>query len=155
MIKSWPAFYRTVDLLNEWQNNLKAFNALPADQHEHPALVPAQRDGIKYTIEKLERELNEFIDLFEGRGPLPDLNETDRFGESLIKWRIARRWTFNELAEKLGVEMLELYAYEGRDYETAPFGLLLRMKDIFEHETPDDPQQRENPEPNGDHSGDM
>ncbi len=63
----------------------------------------------------------------------PDFELIDGFANALIMWRLAKRWSYKQLAEQADLFWLELYRLEQNNFYNASYGTMLKLADIVEH----------------------
>lgn len=70
---------------------------------------------------------------------LPPLDKLDEWEDLLLKWRLMKQWTWNELAERAGISLFDFLDYETRYYQECPYGVMRQIKEILKHENPLEP----------------
>lgn len=97
--------------------------ARAAETNPRPALGEAVIAGLEAQIGELQEEMEEYDSLKDRHvlvaGTLQELPQV------LIKARIARGWTQEQLARKLKLKAQQIQRYESTDYRTVSFGRLL------------------------------
>ncbi len=89
---------------------------------------------------KIEASIKEFEDICNGKANLTPLDELNQWENLLIKWRLAKHWSVEELAEEAGIHLAELLLYESYDYEDCPYKVMREIKDILKYRTPKNPE---------------
>lgn len=89
---------------------------------------------------KIEASIKEFEDICNGKANLTPLDELNQWENLLIKWRLAKHWSVEELAEEAGIHLAELMLYESYDYEDCPYKVMRRIKSILKNRTPKHPE---------------
>ena len=89
----------------------------------------AVMDAVGMQMEDIEREISEYEDLKEGRLLSFETGSLDALGELLIKARIARGLTQEQLAAELGMTQQQIARYEHDDYQKIS---LWRLAEIAE-----------------------
>ncbi len=97
----------------------------------HPKIIEAQKDAIRYKLNVLLREVQEYKDLKEGRTVIAEVKSLSELPLVLIKARIANGFTQAELAEALGLKEQQIQKYESDKYETASLKTLLKISEIL------------------------
>lgn len=93
----------------------------------HSRLRRAQLDGIRSQIEDLDREIAEYEDL---RRTAPDEITVDSLEDlpaALVRLRIIRRVTQDELAAQLGVKPQQIQRWEAGAYERATYSTICKV----------------------------
>jgi ribosome-binding protein aMBF1 (putative translation factor) len=88
-----------------------------------PALHEAVIAGLEAQIAELREEMEEY-DSLEGRDTLV-VDTLEELPQVLIKARIARGWTQEQLARKLKLKAQQIQRYESTEYRTVSLGRLL------------------------------
>jgi ribosome-binding protein aMBF1 (putative translation factor) len=94
-----------------------------------PALHEAVIAGLDAQIAELREELEEY-DSLKGRELLV-AGTFQELPQVLIKARIARGWTQEQLARKLKLKPQQIQRYESTDYRTASLGRLLDVAEAL------------------------
>jgi ribosome-binding protein aMBF1 (putative translation factor) len=97
--------------------------ARAADTNARRALDGAVIAGLEAQIAELEEEMEEY-DSLKDRDVLV-VGTLQELPQVLIKGRIARGWTQEQLARKLRLKAQQIQRYESTDYRTVSFGRLL------------------------------
>jgi HTH-type transcriptional regulator/antitoxin HigA len=92
----------------------------------HPKLHEASIEAMHALLADLDRELKDYADLKAGRVKKRE-GRLENLGELLVKARIARGWTEQELANRLGLDMQKIQQYEADSYERASATRLLEV----------------------------
>lgn len=109
------------------QANLDELSAVPAQRRSKE--TPAVMDAVGMQVEDIEREIAEYEDLKEGRLLSFEAGSLDSLGELLIKARIARGLTQEQLAAELGMTQQQIARYERDGYQKIS---LWRLAEIAE-----------------------
>lgn len=131
MIKDRFGYDGTKRLLGKVQT---ALDAIRKDDPEK-----AKTSELLYEIEQLHGELKEFEDTISGEAPLPDIDQISRIPKNLIKWRLAKHWSKEELAAKADVDFVHLIAWEMHDYKSCTFEEMMRIVRVLQMQTPENP----------------
>ena len=94
----------------------------------HPLLVKVRQDATNSQLAELKADLQEYEALKSGRFDFSELMVAIRLPEILIKARIARGLTQQELAERIGLKVQQIQRYEATDYASASLG---RIHDVI------------------------
>lgn len=70
---------------------------------------------------------------------LPFNDKFDEWAELLLKWRYAKQWSLDELAEKADIYFFDYATYEVYDFEDCLFGVMRKIKEILKNEEPENP----------------
>jgi DNA-binding Xre family transcriptional regulator len=99
-----------------------------------PALVKkVAHEGRQAIIDQLTREIQEYEALRSGQMPkIPELTDLSQIGPYLAKVRIARGFTQQQLAERLGLSQQALSKLEEMEYQTITIQRLQNILDILE-----------------------
>lgn len=92
-----------------------------------PVLVNASLDAMASEIERLEQDIAAYLEL---QASPPDVlfdGTIEHLPLSLIKARIARRWTQRDLAEQLGLKDQQIQRYEADEYAGASLTRLIEV----------------------------
>lgn len=121
MIKNQQQYRVTRAQLRRLEQALERARA--AETNPRPALGEAVIAGLEAQIGELQEEMEEYDSLKDRHvlvaGTLQELPQV------LIKARIARGWTQEQLARKLKLKAQQIQRYESTDYRTVSFGRLL------------------------------
>lgn len=90
-----------------------------------PQIYRSMIAGIESLIEELRQELREYEAL--QRAATVHLGRQEELPEALIKTRIARGYTQEQLAERLGLAPQQIQRYEATQYRSASFKRLLEV----------------------------
>lgn len=93
----------------------------------HPLLLKAMQDATQSQLADLESDLREYDALKAGHFDFARLNSIAAIPQLLIKARIARGWSQQELARRVGIKAEEIERHEAADYIDAP---LLQIKEV-------------------------
>ena len=93
----------------------------------HPLLIKSREDATQSQLADLEADLREYDALKAGHFDFARLNSIDEIPQLLIKARIARGWSQEELANRVGIKAGEIERYEAADYIDAP---LLQINEV-------------------------
>lgn len=90
-------------------------------------------DDFKYVDELrvLEHQVLNYLKLTVGEVSSFTVTEFEDIPEVLISARIARKWTQQDLAEKLGMKKQQIQRYEQLDYSTASFNTLIKVAKVL------------------------
>ncbi len=91
----------------------------------HPKIYRAMIVGIEGMIEEMRQELREYEELQQARSL--HMGRAEELPEVLIKTRIARGYTQEQLAERLGLAPQQIQRYEATGYRSASFKRLLEV----------------------------
>lgn len=97
------------------------------DPGVHPVLRTAQIAALRSQLQDLKAELREYEALRSGRRTISMLPLLAKLPHSLIRARIARGLTQEELARKLGVKAQQVQRYEATDYRSASLQRLAKV----------------------------
>ena len=103
----------------------------------HPKLRLAQEKAIQSQLEELNKQLEEYEELREGRRTILELSSFDDMPLALIQSRIASGLTQKDLAEKLGLKEQQVQRYESTDYASASLTTIsnvIKALDISVHQ---------------------
>lgn len=131
MIKDRTGYDGTKKLLAKVQA------ALEEIRKENPER--AKTTDLLVEIQQLEDELKEFENTIAGRTQLPDIGRIRTMPEDLIKWRLAKRWSQEELAAKADVDWIHLLGWEMNGYRACTFEEMCRIISVLEMQTPEHP----------------
>jgi transcriptional regulator with XRE-family HTH domain len=90
-------------------------------------LLELERDALRSEIDKLDAEIVEYEQLYEGRKTTVEDVSLEDLPSILIKARIAARLSQKQLAERVGVHMQQIQRYEAGGYRTVGFDRLLEV----------------------------
>ena len=113
--------------------------ALAEADERHVALSPqlrqAAKDGIRSQLDDLRAELAEYEALRDGGADVIESTSLAGIGEALIKARIARSLTQEELAQRLGVTKQQVQHDEAVRYASASLTRLQEIADVLDLQT--------------------
>ncbi len=130
MLKHRDAYERTKKMIEERTAASEEY------LRNHPELKGKDKPG---DILKIEASIKEYEDICNGKANLTPLDELDQWENLLIKWRLAKHWSVEELAEEAGIHILDLLAYEAHDFEDCPFKVMREIKSVLKNCTPKNP----------------
>ena len=112
------------------KSEVKRFEQILADSKEDrddvaPSLVKVRQDATNSQLSELKADLEEYEALKSGRFDFNELMVAIRLPEMLIKARIARGLTQQELGERIGLKVQQIQRYEATDYASASLGRIL------------------------------
>lgn len=93
----------------------------------HPLLIKAREDATQSQLADLEADLREYDALKAGHFDFARLNSIAAIPQLLIKARIARGWSQQELANRVGIKAEEIERHEAADYIDAT---LLQIREV-------------------------
>jgi len=122
MIKNDKQYAITKSKRNEFS---KSFETLQASEN-NDLLNQVMKDSIVSQLETFDRELLEYEKLKNER-PNIIISSIEQLPETLIKARIAKGLSQNELAQKTGLKEQQIQRYESNNYESANFERILSI----------------------------
>lgn len=93
----------------------------------HPRLRQAQVDGIRSQIRDLKNEIDEYIALRRRSPGYVPVNSLEDLPDALVRVRIARRLTQEDLASDLGVKPQQVQKWEAGAYQRATYGTIVKV----------------------------
>lgn len=127
MIRNDREYRHAREQLGNLRASFDELSGLPAQRSSGEA--PAVMDAVGMQMEDIEREISEYEDLKEGRLLSFEASSLDSLGELLIRARIARGLTQEQLAAELGMTQQQIARYERDDYQKIS---LWRLAEISE-----------------------
>jgi HTH-type transcriptional regulator/antitoxin HigA len=124
MIKNEKQYKVVKAKLERW---LKSQGQLRQKEAQNNWLAEEQAFGVKQEIVQLQAQIEEYEDIISGRTKLPDPSLILEIPHLLISWRIARRWTQRQLADRLGMHENQIQKYEAEDYGCASLETISRI----------------------------
>jgi len=122
MIKNDKQFAITKMKRDEFLKSL----AVIEESSNNDLLKQVMLDAAKSQLETFDREIVEYEQLRHGK-PMVISATVDELPESLIKIRIARGLSQEELALRVGVQKQQIQRYESNNYESANFERVLTI----------------------------
>jgi DNA-binding transcriptional regulator YiaG len=116
--------------LADFQNSLKEARKKPKDLH--PRFRKAELDGIRSQIEELESEIREYEDLQEKTPEQIVLASVEDLPETMVRMRIVRGLTQEQLAERLGIKPQQVQKWEAGAYRRATYSRILQVAKALE-----------------------
>lgn len=92
-----------------------------------PQLVEAHHASLKCTLEEMRSKIAEYEALKASTTLVVEDIDLEHLPLSLIKARIARRWTQRDLAEQLGLKEQQIQRYEADEYAGASLTRLIEV----------------------------
>lgn len=130
MIKNEKQYKITKKLLSQWEENLRLLlSGVGADRPEW--LYKEWLRGTKEEIRQLKNQLKEYETTKAGKEKLPDLKVVEELPKLLVKWRIARRLTQKQLADKLHIHENQVQRYENSNYAGASLTTIRNVAHIL------------------------
>ena len=56
-----------------------------------------------------------------------------KFPEALVMWRLGKKWSYNQLADQVGIDWLNIWDYEKNDYYGTMYAVMLSIAKLVEH----------------------
>lgn len=137
MITDSPGYGRTKALYLNWKTIYDEFVAskpVDADKEWHDRV-----SSMKYDLNALSEELNDYLDLGNGTIDPPELVKIDSIGNALVRWKIAKGWTIEEITERTGIDNGLLVSYFASEFRIAPLEDVSRVRWLFVSEQPQYP----------------
>jgi HTH-type transcriptional regulator/antitoxin HigA len=133
MIRNDREYRHAKEQLGNLQANLDELSdrASPSAQRRSEE-APAVVDAVGMQMEDIEREISEYEDLKEGRLLSFEATNLDSLGELLIKARIARGLTQEQLAAELGMTQQQIARYERNNYQKISLWRLAEIAEALE-----------------------
>lgn len=116
--------------LADFQESLKEARQNP--HNIHPRLHKAELDGIRSQIEELESEIREYEDLQEMAPEQVVLDSLEDLPEVMVRMRIVRGLTQEQLAERLGIKPQQVQKWEAGAYRRATYSRILQVAKALE-----------------------
>lgn len=91
-----------------------------------PRLRQAQVEGIQSQIKDLEVEIQDYESLKKTAPENVMINSLEELPEALVRVRIARHLTQDQLAEKLGIRPQQVQKWEASTYQHASYASILK-----------------------------
>ncbi len=126
MIQNQHQYKVTNSKLKELEQSLAHLTDNPEELSDR--LLKAQQAGLQVWIDRLKADVVEYERLQQGESILK-INSLTELPIALIKARIAKGMTQKELAEKIGIQELQIQRYEANHYDSASFE---RLREVFE-----------------------
>lgn len=130
MIKNQWQYKVTKARVKGFEKALQELQNLPPVPKQ-PWLRAAQKDALDEELKDLRAQLQEYEDLQSGKEVLPQLNMLDTLPSLLIKWRIAKHLTHQDLADKLGWHYQQIQQYENTDYSSATLETMHKIASVL------------------------
>lgn len=130
MIKNEKQYKIARTKLEKWLKNLE--QALSVRQPGVADwILREQLLGAEEQVNQLQTELKEYEEIASGKKTLPDPSLVDQIPWLLISWRIARRMTQRELAERAGIHENQLQKYEAENYRGASYNTIMHIAHVL------------------------
>lgn len=116
--------------IKKFENSLAelAANAPPASDLNLQLRHQAYLDALNSQVESLQEEIEEYEQLKQGNTDRLFFNSLERLPEALIKARIVRGLTQEQLAERLGLKAQQIQRYESTYYASASLSRILEVQ---------------------------
>lgn len=131
MIKNDHQFGVTKTQARRFEEALATARAKEVPEGTDPVIWNAYIDGLDSQLSTLHRQLQEYALLKSGKVDRIEVASLDEFPLGIIKARIARGVTHQELADRIGVKPQQIQRWENSDYETAGFNNLIKIADAL------------------------
>lgn len=125
MIKNLKQYNITKSKCNEFKRSLAELDSSQSD-----LMNEIMRDAIISQIESFEKELNEYDDL-RNQEVRVIYGEVEKLADILIKARIAKRLTQEELANLCGMRYQQIQRYEENNYSSASLDKIIEIANIL------------------------
>ncbi len=137
MILSDIGFEVTRDALGKFREALAAVQSEEAGADADQAwLYQVQIDAIKSQIETLEDELSHYELLKAGTTTFGEVQSLEDLSLALVESRIACGMSQNELAKRLGMELLQVQRFEDSEYFGASTEQLIKACEVLDVHAP-------------------
>ncbi|MCX5493486.1 XRE family transcriptional regulator [Kaistia dalseonensis] len=103
-----------------------------APENTHPIMWKAYIDGMESQLSTLQREIDEYHCLKSGKVDRIEVGSLEGLPLGIIKARIVRGLTHQELADRIGVKAQQVQRWENADYETTGFNNLVKIADALD-----------------------
>lgn len=130
MIRNDREYRHAKEQLGNLQADLEELAKVP-DQQRSKA-TPSIMDALGLQMEDIEREISEYEDLKEGRLLSFEAGSLDSLGELMIKARIARGLTQEQVATELGMTQQQIARYERDGYQKISLWRLAEIAEALE-----------------------
>ena len=130
MIKDDVEYRFTTEQLEKLNRSLAAIEA--AGGTLDPLKAELQQSAYRRLIGDLRNQQQEYDELRAGKRTRIECATLDELPQALIKARIARSWSVEQLAEKLGWKPSLLERYEENEYETATMRKVIEVADALD-----------------------
>lgn len=127
MIKSDKQFAITKSKHQEFIKSLEKLQASENDDLFNQIMI----NSIQSQIETFEKEISEYESL-KSRKPNVIIGAIENFAEILIKARIVKGLSQNDLAQRTGLLEQQIQRYESTNYESAKFERMLNIADSMQ-----------------------
>lgn len=125
MIKNLRQYNITKSKCNEFRRSLTEL-----DNSQSDLMNQIMREAILSQIESFEKELKEYDDLRNQEIRIIS-GEVKKLPQMLIKARIAKGLTQEDLAELCGMKHQQIQRYEDSDYSSASFDKIFEIADVL------------------------
>jgi ribosome-binding protein aMBF1 (putative translation factor) len=133
MISNERQYQNTQKQIRKFEQQVTELNQTPLPKDENEQLRhQLYLSNFKATLEELQAEAQEYETLKTGNVNHLKIDEFHRLPEILIKARIVRGWTQEQLANKLGLKHQQIQRYESTFYESASFTRIVEVIDALE-----------------------
>lgn len=133
MISNERQYQITKKRIREFEQQIAELNQTPLEEDQNEQLRrQLYLSNFNATLEELQEEAKEYEILKTGTVNHLEVNEFNRLPEMLIKARIIRGWTQEQLADKLGLKPQQIQRYESTFYESASFTRILEVVEALE-----------------------
>jgi Zn-dependent peptidase ImmA (M78 family)/DNA-binding Xre family transcriptional regulator len=105
---------------------------LPCPEGTHPKIWAAYKAGLDSQLETLEREIDEYEVLRSGAVQTIEVDSLEDLPRGLIKARIAKGWTHQQLADQVDVKSQQIQRWESQDYDAVSFNRLVEIAEALE-----------------------
>ncbi|MEX0784989.1 MAG: XRE family transcriptional regulator [Dehalococcoidia bacterium] len=97
-----------------------------------PRILNVHKAGIEEILAELTEDLQEYEQLQAGATSATSIREFADLPRALIRARISRSWTQEELAERVGMHSQQIQRYEATDYASASLATLGRIANALQ-----------------------
>ena len=131
MIKNDHQFGITKTQARRFEEALFSARAKEVPEGTDPLIWRAYIDGMESQLSTLRRQMDEYELLKSGKVDRIEVASLDELPLGIIKARIARGLTHQELANRIGVKPQQIQRWENSDYEAAGFNNLIKIADAL------------------------
>ncbi|MEA1977866.1 MAG: helix-turn-helix transcriptional regulator [Chloroflexota bacterium] len=121
--------------LSEFRRALKVARKNPV--HLPPRLLKAELGGIRSQIQALEREIEEYDALVKASPNDVALTSLKDLPDTLVRMRIVRGLTQDQLAEKLNIKPQQIQRWEAGAYRSATYKRMLQVATALQFDIPE------------------
>ncbi|OME60888.1 hypothetical protein BSK59_05575 [Paenibacillus odorifer] len=136
MIKTHVEYEASLDQLRLFEQSLADLEESQFYQELHPKFKETHRTAFEGQIEELQQQISEYEYLTSGKAARVVANDLTNIFSALIRARLVKQWSQQQLAEATGTSLSLIQEYEDDEYADVDVSVISRIASILDLEVP-------------------